>query len=415
MHAELPGRSSTSAPIALAKVALRVMGISDVADAIGDLTDLGRAHIDALVRKAERGLSDRPSGEFARVGQADREWAEGVASRSFIALSTDPKRRIMSESLIGPEAVAQLARAAMTSTDQHEVDLASEDVRAYLETLFEAIAFLVSDWYVSNSEANTAAMAQAAGETLDTVRELSSGFDALREYLESRFGTRLTHLEQASADDDDSTESSLIRFELRYDLTPLATDDEFLALVSAAAVAAVEGRRVRAEVVLPTLDDDLAFLQDPVQFAQYKRDRLAKASRIAAALTAFFSTQVEAFWSTYLSGVADRVTVARAIMAEQSTHGSRLDVWRTVDPYITTQIWLTPDELAAVLDSVGVGTLNHLSVGAGWRDAADLPREVIVQKVMPSILKAVVRQGETEGDDWLGDILFLPYWHIGQG
>ncbi len=129
MGSALPGKSSANTAVTLTRVALRLFQLGDLADAIGDLTGLGRANVDSLVRKAQAELADHAATEFTAVPLADRQWAEGVLRHAYVQVALDPARRVMGDSLIGPEAVALLAQEAMSAEDAREVIAASEDTR----------------------------------------------------------------------------------------------------------------------------------------------------------------------------------------------------------------------------------------------------------------------------------------------
>lgn len=385
---------------------------------MSDLTGLGRATVEQMVRKAEGELANRPSGEFAAVGAADREWVEGVLTRAYVGLAADPARQVMSESLIGAEAVARLADKAMTDDDRRNVDAASDDIRAYLTALSESIAYLISGWYVMNEASSRAAASQAAGETLRTVRTIADLVSELKAHLDSSIGQALTRLERSTLEDlPPGPAPERIVFELDFNFVPLATDPEFTEVVEAGVVAVIKGRPVHVEVVIPTLDGDPMGFGDPVIVAQLERSRQRRAQRLRLGLVAFFSSQVEAAWGIYLQGVRDRVTVVRAILAGQEAAAAKLDVWRTTPPvpFASAPIWLTADEVDAVVESVGLGHWDDLRFGPGWRAADELPRSVIIEKVMPSILAELVRQDVTSEEGWDADVLSLPSWHIGQG
>ncbi|WP_144880689.1 hypothetical protein [Microbacterium paraoxydans] len=418
MGSDLPGKPSERVSVVLSKVALRMVGGGDFADAISDLTGLGRPSIEKLVRAAEKDLSQHGATEFGDLRPEDRQWAEEVLTNSYIALAADPARPMMGDSLIGPETVERLAREAMTDADVREMDRVGDDARAYLTALSMAIAHLVSNWYSTNPDANRVAMSQVAGETLATVRGMPAVLEEIREALNATYLPvlrRLEHSELPVDTDAPMPDEERISFALRYDLALIDTDEEFSDAVKRASIAVIEGRRVNVDVTMPTLDAELAPLPDPILIAEYKRGRLRKAERIRLALSAFFSRQVDEYWSTYLGWLPDRVAVARAIIADPVTQGTKLDVHRTVAPQASAPIWLTADEVTAVLEYLQLEHMGFLRVGPGWRHAGDLPRSVLLEKAMPAILHEVVRHAETEGDDWLGDILFLPYWDLGEG
>lgn len=419
MKSVLPGKSSQNTAVALTKVIFRLFGFAEFANAIGDLTGLGQANIQSLVQMAEKDLAGRPSAEFTAIATADREWVEGVLVRTYVRLATDPARQIMGESLIGAEAVVELAREAMAPDDLRDLHDASDDARAYLTALSDSIACLISEWYSTNAEPNRAAMSQAAGETLQTVRTIPNLIEALKVHFDSSLASVLSQLEQSTLEDHGSLpepepEPERIVFELDFSLAPLASVEEFAELVKAAVVAVIEERLVDIEVSFPALDEAVKTMSDAVQAAQAKRIYQDRAQRLRLALTAFFSPQVETAWATYL-GVPDRITVVRAILATQETTGAKLDVWRTTPPRASAPIWLTPEEVDDVVESVGLKHWDHLRFGAVWRAADELPRSVIIEKVMPSILTQLARGEVTSEPDWTAGVLSLPSWHIGQG
>ncbi|BDZ50228.1 hypothetical protein GCM10025867_24690 [Frondihabitans sucicola] len=117
--------------------------------------------------------------------------------------------------------------------------------------------------------------------------------------------------------------------------------------------------------------------------AQYRRALQAKSSVIGRTLTALFSDQVEKQWASYLDGLADRVTVARAILAEPTFRGTKLDVWRTISPQLSAPIWLSSEEVTAVLTHLRFTTMDHLGYGAGWRSADELPAHSSCRRSCP--------------------------------
>ncbi|CAN7407372.1 hypothetical protein LJR042_002568 [Microbacterium maritypicum] len=416
MAEALPGKSSPNIPVALTKVALRLIGASDLADAIGDLTGLGRKSIDTLVRTAKSQISDHASAEFVAVGQADREWAESMLSRTYVRLATDPARPVMSEGLIGAEAVARLADAMIVADDRRVLNSSSDDVQAYVTAVSEAIAYLISQWYSTNAEANRAAMSQAAGETLRAVRGLPDLADDIKAHFDAVIEPAIEQLRQSAASaEEPEPQGEQFDFELDGELALIASEDELADVVQAIVVALYEEKPFRVEVSLPTLDDQLKGIDDVMVASQIRRRYQAKARRAQLALSAFFTAQIESVWTPYLRNISDRVVVVRAIVADQVPAGSKLDVWRTEPPLASAPIWLTSDEIAATVESTRLGEWDHLRGGAGWRAADELPHSVIREKVMPSILAELVRREVTTKDGWDAEAALLPHWHIGQG
>lgn len=174
-----------STGVAVLKASLRIIGGSDLADVIADLTGIGRATVETLTARAASFLNQHASEEFRELGAADREWVQGVVSRCYQRLASDPERRMLRESVVGSGQVSRLALESMSDADTAAVEQANDDARAYLVALSETIASLVSHWYESDREANQIATTMVAGETLERVRRLPDEVgEGLQEYIE---------------------------------------------------------------------------------------------------------------------------------------------------------------------------------------------------------------------------------------
>lgn len=416
MRDALPGKSSINTTVAFTKVALRLLKVDELADAIGDLTGVGQKKIESLVRKAETEIDKRNSAEFVAVAMADREWAEGVVSRSYIRLANDPARDIMSESLVGVDAVVQLASKAMNAVDQKDVRTASDDIKAYMTALSRAVAQWICAWYSSNPEPNLPAMSKVAGETLQAVRELPHQINTMGDHLGTLISSVHSQAEQPEKDElSPSVEAELIVFELDGQLECQANYAELAELVSAATIAVIESRPISIVVKAQAYDETLDKVTDAVYRAQLRRRLHQKLKWFRDVLSAFFSAQAEVAWSPYLATVDQRVSLVRSVFANQYASGEKLDVWRTAEPNASAPVWLSSDEVQAVVQSTRVGHWDHLRMGAGWRAADELPDHVIREKVIVSILAELVRQGITLQNGWPASVLFLRQWHIGQG
>ena len=84
MGEALPGSSSgRSIGEAVSKAALRLLGGSDLADAITDMTGIGRKTIKTLVRDATERMDRERAGEFSHLGLFDRKAAETMVVRAY--------------------------------------------------------------------------------------------------------------------------------------------------------------------------------------------------------------------------------------------------------------------------------------------------------------------------------------------
>jgi hypothetical protein len=94
--------------------------------------------------------------------------------------------------------------------------------------------------------------------------------------------------------------------------------------------------------------------------------------------------------------------------------GTKLDVWRTEAPELFAPVYLSTDEVEAVLSNFRFKSMKDLAFGAGWRAADELPRDIIVKKVLPRILTEIeLRRVDLANQERV--VLVLPSWHIGQG
>lgn len=181
MVSYLPGRDkSAGVAIGITKAALRLMGGPELADAVADLTGLGRVRIDVLVREAASDLDVDQGYEFQGVGEADRQWCEDTLVRTYGRLTRQPERSLIRESLVGGDAISSLVINTMSSVDRGDLGRASDDVAAYFNALSYSAANLISHWYQSDPDANRIAISLVIGETLDKVRQLHSRLDLIQ-------------------------------------------------------------------------------------------------------------------------------------------------------------------------------------------------------------------------------------------
>lgn len=407
----------------MTKAALRLLGGPELADAIGDLTGLGRANVEMLAREASDALASTASMEFRELQAADREWSEGVLVRSYRQLAGDPGQSIVRESVVGPHNVSGRALEQMSPQDRIDFEKASQDVRGYLTSFSEAIAVQVCGWYESDAESNRVATTRALGETLDRVRKLPEQLDQRIQQLElllpqvtdAEKRGRLEPPSSASGESAAADPVERISFLVDNQFAPCATDSEFARLVERAVVAVIEERPVEVVVSPPSFSEFLKLFDDPVVRAAQRRHLQERAAILERDLNLLFSRQVNAYWGNHLHRLADRVIVARAVFATHSTTGTHIAVWRTEHPELSAPVFLTPSELAESLEHLGFSSMRFLSVGPGWRAALDLPHSIVTTKVMPAILGAVGREEQRSVQTLPDEVLALWSWHIGQG
>lgn len=403
--------SSEGVTIACGKAALRFLGKSDISDAIGDLTGIGKKSIKSLVKSSLQALNEGPASEYSAVSAEDRQWVEAVLTRAYSRLVELHAREVIVESLVSTEALVQLAERAMTDGDIRDLEKSSEDVRGYMNGLSRAIATVVSKWYLANPDANRSAQSLVVGETLGAVRRMETQTERNHAHIVRKLDqfTNGLHVPEP--------EPELFTFEFDYKLESLTSEVELGELVTNAAVAVIERRAFSIEVTFPFLVTALESIDDKVSAAQLKRNYMSKSLRLERTLSAFFSPQVESVWGDFLEG-NNRTIAARNILnlqARITPTGQMLKVWRD-DPDINPiTIGLAPDEVQSILNSVGLEHWNQLASGAYWKAADELPESTIVTKVMPGILDMLTLQGRIHGVDWPANLLHLHGWHISQG
>jgi hypothetical protein len=173
------------------------------------------------------------------------------------------------------------------------------------------------------------------------------------------------------------------------------------------------------EKIRPIDDGSVPDALDSVELATYRKQKVAKGRRIAAAIELAFSKACFEPWSLYLQNADDWHLLLQGIpqaFTDDRTTGTveNLAVWRTDDPAIQTSIRLTEGEVRDVLATTGMTKMDYLAFGAGWKSADELSKNLILEKVIPNILRALTTSdiGLLRPD--LSQIVNLPSWHIGR-
>jgi len=211
----------------------------------------------------------------------------------------------------------------------------------------------------------------------------------------------------------------VVKIELNPDHSLRTAESDFEKILTRVGVAAVAGKRLPIEVSHVGLREYLdGVLDDPIAKESYVVAWAARAQRISKALERMFSSSIREGWGLWLSGVPELSTAAREIFrivgAGGIEGGTKIDVWRTDAPEIFAPIRLSDEELDRVLTGFGFQSRHDLAFGAGWRAADELPRSIIVGRVIPQILLALDRHGLPLDLD-ASDVLILGSWHIGLG
>ena len=205
-------------------------------------------------------------------------------------------------------------------------------------------------------------------------------------------------------------------FKVNSNFDSIETEEQFTELVTSAAVASEADLEVVIKVEPADTSWGFSNEIDPVLAAKYARHLSHKAENLGSALSKLFSQSVRDAWGTTLSDVDSITVVARALLSiNGAVEGTKLDVWRTLDPKLSAPAWLSPAEEELVLIQLKFESMDSLGLGAGWRAADELPRQVLLSKVMPGILWAVVQAEMSNNKDLPAETMILHTWHIGQG
>lgn len=196
----------------------------------------------------------------------------------------------------------------------------------------------------------------------------------------------------------------------------VGTSADLSDLANRCAAYALEGKAVEFKIelqktLLETPPDDSLIL------LRYEKARLERAQQLKKRLELLTSKAAYEWWQYFLYRKEDWTVamlslIARADLASNGVAtGQKIDVWRTEEPVLSAPIYLSEQELAQTLEHLGFQSTMDLRLGAYWCAAADLPLDLIVSHVIPSIIVQLERW-ETPAS---GDVLNLATWHIGEG
>lgn len=175
MNLDRGGPRATKVGVGVAKAVLRLAGGEALADAIGDLTGLGRTSIQTLARKGFAEAKQAADLELRALTEDERIWAEGVLTGAYSRLAAQPDLGLARESLLGQEALAAwVFGVGLDSQDKDALAAASEAAILYFQLIHQGLARAVSIWYVESTQPIAVATAGAVAEVLATVRRLDA-------------------------------------------------------------------------------------------------------------------------------------------------------------------------------------------------------------------------------------------------
>ncbi len=171
--------------------------------------------------------------------------------------------------------------------------------------------------------------------------------------------------------------------------------------------------------IQPIDDGSVPDALNSIELAAYRQQKARKGKRIASAISLAFSRPCFEPWGLYLQNASDwcelLISIPKAFSDDRvSGTVEKLSLWRTDEPTFRASIRLTENEVQGVLETTGQSTMEHLAFGAGWRSADELPRTLILSKVLPNILRSLASAEIDLTALDLSPILNLPSWHIGR-
>ncbi|WP_440221764.1 hypothetical protein ACQQ2N_11745 [Dokdonella sp. MW10] len=197
----------------------------------------------------------------------------------------------------------------------------------------------------------------------------------------------------------------------------VGTDRDLDELATRCAVHTIEGKVIEftvllQETVLNVVPDD------PLIIPRYEKHRAERARRLKYRLELLTSQDVHEWWEYFLGRKEYWISAIKALLsrADISADGNvtgltKIDVWRTDKPGLSAPVYLNKNEISVVLDHLGFDSTADLRFGADWRSAIDLPIDIIVGHIIPSIIVHFDLRSVSPD----GNVLDLATWHIGEG
>lgn len=185
---QIPGSSSgNTLGLSIAKAGLRLVGGSDLADTIADLTGLSARRVKSLARDGTRRLQ--------QSGQIEHEYRE-VKPDSYSAMESAVvsafRRAVERDPQVVPVAaltgIDDLLDAVTDSVWSNEMRQWSQDEAAYAIALMRQVAQLCREWYLENGTARGFAAAAGVGQLLKGQGEMLSGQHETLSILRQQIG-----------------------------------------------------------------------------------------------------------------------------------------------------------------------------------------------------------------------------------
>lgn len=156
---------------------------------------------------------------------------------------------------------------------------------------------------------------------------------------------------------------------------------------------------------------------DSVQLADAKRYKKIRGSEISDAIGILFSESCHLSWANLILSIDDWYVVLKNLIAGFNSRwapseSEKIDIWRTDEPPINAAIYLSESEVMDMLNKLNFEKIEHLAFGSYWRAADELPKNIILVKVIPRLARAIA---SAKLDSVTPNVLDLSSWHIGRG
>lgn len=185
---QLPGSSSgKTLGVSAAKAGLRLVGGSDLADVIADLTGLSTRRVKSLAREGTRRLqqSGQMAHEYREVTVNSYSAMEAAVGSAFRRAVERGKEAVPVAALAGTD---DLIDAVTDRVLRHEMNGWSRDEAAYAAALTREVARLCRAWYLEDETARGFATAAGVGQVLKSQGQVLSGQYEALSILREQFG-----------------------------------------------------------------------------------------------------------------------------------------------------------------------------------------------------------------------------------
>lgn len=227
---------------------------------------------------------------------------------------------------------------------------------------------------------------------------------------------------------------SILRLELNLDDTFAGTPVEFSRLTRNLVFSLKQGRPKTLRVVYPELKEFEVYVathlkdahsskNNAVEVVDFVSEKQKRGEFIRAAINLLFSPRVNKHWCALLVSESDWQNAFSSVLNWFSNGGriaqpqglTKIDIWRSEEPKLSAPIFVTDEELRAILQARGLSDARHLAFGPGWVAADELPAAILVNKALPRILVSLARERDEIPDEQLESALCIFSWHVGLG